>query len=494
MRKYALMAGLSCLLFLTGIGVSTVHAQSAQTGILLNILFHGLGKGGDNVNAGSGGNTGPLHTGRNVTVVITNAANQVVANRQGTVMLQAGGNFTGIIALGQVASGVYTVKVQSPQFLSKIIPGIVTITSGQTVSTAQIALTAGDSNNDNKLSILDYNMLLDCFSDLSPAKNCADQTKKLAADLTDDGFVNQFDYNLFLRELSVQSGDGGGPVVTNAPQPTPSTGSGSPTSIPVATQTPGTGGWWKPTADKPIQMHWQLTGAFNPATDFVPGATVYDFDGETATKADVDAVHAKGFIAICYIDVGVYEDYRSDAGKFPKSVIGSADAGWQGSWWLDIRQASIIQPIMEARIKDWCKAKGFDAVEPDEQNGFDNDSGFPLTNNDQLVYNRWIANTVHSYGMSVGLKSDQAQAKDLVSLYDWNLTEECYQYNECDQLAPFKAANKATWIVEYAANPNCTHANTNHYNAQKRDLDLVGPKSGSYKFTPCAPVGATTWP
>lgn len=312
------------------------------------------------------------------------------------------------------------------------------------------------------------------------------------------------------------------PLATVSASPTPlATASASPTpaSTPAATPTPTItpNSWWKPTDAQPLQLHWQLSTDFNPATDFVAGATVYDFDGEHATSADVAAVHAKGLIAICYIDVGVFETYRQDAGKFPgatrftdpntgkpfvytgdpqyanQDVIGNADPGWDGSYWLDIRQLAILEPIMQARFA-MCKAKGFDAVEPDEQNGYANSSGFSLSYQDQIAYNTWIANAVHALGLSVGLKSDQAQAKDLVNLYDWNLTEECYQYNECDLLAPFHQAHKATWIVEYAKNPNCTDANPQHYNAMRRDLDLVGPNESAYFFQPCLPPGSSSWP
>ncbi len=62
-------------------------------------------------------------------------------------------------------------------------------------------------NNDNKIDALDYNMLTDCYSDSAPASNCTDTLKKLAADITDDGNVNLFDYNLFLRELTNRRGE-----------------------------------------------------------------------------------------------------------------------------------------------------------------------------------------------------------------------------------------------------------------------------------------------
>ena len=80
------------------------------------------------------------------------------------------------------------------------------MTTNQATTIPENFLITGDVNNDNLLSILDYNQILDCFSELTPARNCAETTKKQMTDVTDDGSVNQFDYNLFLRELSVQSG------------------------------------------------------------------------------------------------------------------------------------------------------------------------------------------------------------------------------------------------------------------------------------------------
>jgi hypothetical protein len=280
----------------------------------------------------------------------------------------------------------------------------------------------------------------------------------------------------------------GQPTTTQPTTVVPTTAGGT------AAPTVSTTGWWKPTSDKPIQLHWQLTGQFNPATDFVPGATVYDIDGEGATKADVDAIHAKGFKAICYFDAGVYEDYRSDAASFPKSVIGAADTGWAGSFWLDIRQQSILKPIMEARIKNWCSAKGFDAVEPDETEVWNNNPGFPITQADNISYGKMIADLVHSYNMAVGLKGNNAEAASYSSFTDWSLSEQCYEYSECDNLYnSFAAKNKAVWIVEYNTTPNCADANSKHMNAQKRDLNLVGPVASGYLFQPCKPVGSTAW-
>jgi M6 family metalloprotease-like protein len=185
--------------------VSTIPQGS--TFVSLSLFLHGIGNGGDNVNPQGGGNTAPLRLLRTVTIETSDSANQLLAVKTGNVSYNsAAGNFQGTVDLGALSSGVYTLKITVPQYLKKTVPGIVSLTGGQTNSIAVLYLVTGDSNNDNYLSILDYNMLLDCYSDLTPARSCTDANKKLMTDLTDDGSVNQFDYNLFLRELSVQSG------------------------------------------------------------------------------------------------------------------------------------------------------------------------------------------------------------------------------------------------------------------------------------------------
>src|SRR5277367_3277599 len=106
-------------------------------------------------------------------------------------------------------------------------------------------------------------------------------------------------------------------------------------------------------------FYWQLQGKLNMS---VPAA-VYDVDGFETTAAQVAALHAQGKHVVCYIDVGTAEDFRPDYGKFPKSVLGRSN-GWPGEKWLDIRQLSVLEPIMTARFQ-MCHEKGFDAVEPD---------------------------------------------------------------------------------------------------------------------------------
>ena len=152
-------------------------------------------------------NKTPLHPQKNITVYVYNPANQLIASSSSTVNYDmTNGNFTGIADLGNnLPSGQYTIKVQSPIYLRRLITGIQTITALQSNNLPSAELVTGNINGDNALNILDYNLLIGCYSDLAAAVAC-DNTIKVFADINDDGHVNQVDYNLFLREIAVQSG------------------------------------------------------------------------------------------------------------------------------------------------------------------------------------------------------------------------------------------------------------------------------------------------
>jgi hypothetical protein len=252
---------------------------------------------------------------------------------------------------------------------------------------------------------------------------------------------------------------------------------------------PSGAGLWHP--DLNTSWQWMIEHALNtsnakdmglvkPDGSALPASiappTVYDIDGEYNSAATVAQLHAMGKRVICYVDVGVYENYRPDASQFPASVIGAVDAGWNGSYWLDIRRTDILLPIMRNRLQT-CKDKGFDAIEPDEIDGYSNNSGFPLTYDDQLAYNRAIADIAHSIGISIGLKGDIDQVKDLWQSFEWTLNEQCYQYNECDPLSTYFLANgKAVFQVEYSSDPAsfCPKANAANFNSMLMPLNLNG--------------------
>lgn len=187
----------------------TPTVTPVPSNLKLTVFLHGIGESGDSTNPilTTLSNKSPKRTSRSVTVQIYDASNNLVATDTGNIVYQSGtGNFTGTIVFDQpINAGSYLVKVTTPMYLRKSIPGIITLGSG-TYQLQAITMVVGDVNSDNKLDILDYNMIRNCYSDFLPPISC-DANSKLMTDITDDGNVNQYDYNLFLREINVQNGD-----------------------------------------------------------------------------------------------------------------------------------------------------------------------------------------------------------------------------------------------------------------------------------------------
>jgi hypothetical protein len=200
---------------------------------------------------------------------------------------------------------------------------------------------------------------------------------------------------------------------------------------------------WKPAIG--ITWQWQLSGE---DIDTAVDAKVYDVDLFDTGAEVVASLEMQKRRAVCYLSAGSWEDWRPDAAAFPKEIIGKDYTGWPGEKWLDIRRIDLLGPILQARL-DLCKAKGFDGVEPDNVDGYQNATGFPLTAADQLRFNRWLAQEAHARGLAIGLKNDADQTPDLVADFDFALTEDCFDQGWCDLTQPFLQSGKPVLDAEY---------------------------------------------
>jgi hypothetical protein len=232
------------------------------------------------------------------------------------------------------------------------------------------------------------------------------------------------------------------------------------------------GGFWRPA----LNTSWQVQYSGTPIDQSV-GAAMYDIDMFDSDAGLVAALHAQGRKVICYLSAGSWEDWRPDQGAFPPAVLGKDYTGWPGEKWLDIRRIDLLAPIMQARL-DQCQAKGFDGVDPDNLNGYTNDTGFPLTYDDQVAYNTWLADQAHARGLAIGLKNDTEQIDDLLPVFDWVLTESCFDQGWCDDTIPFITAGKPVFDIEYTdsgitTGQFCAQANAMNINAilKHRELD-----------------------
>ena len=246
------------------------------------------------------------------------------------------------------------------------------------------------------------------------------------------------------------------PAEATAALPTPGAHAGAPAR------------WVPPT--RPT-WQWQLDGRLDTSVR----AGVYDIDLFDHDAATVAALHRAGRRVMCYTSLGSLERFRPDVAGLPRAVAGRALDGWPGERWLDVRRLDVLGPWIERRL-DSCRAKGFDAVEADNVDAYANASGFPLTAADQLRFNRFLAAAAHARGLSIGLKNDLDQVRALEPDFDWALSEQCFQYDECAALRPFTAAGKPVFVAEYELDPSafCARAAANGFMAMRKRLEL-GP-------------------
>lgn len=202
--------------------VSQTPTSNPNTTVFsLTLCPHGVGNCGDNV-ASTGGNINPLHTTRTIALSMMDTSNHLIGGSPfaGQVNYTAATeNFQGTVSIPPVPNGQYLVSVKMEGYLTKQLPGIVTVTRGQPVTLAPVPLVTGDINNDNQVDLLDYNMLVGCYGVKITTQSCLAAPTALfsGADILDDGPgsadsnktdppVDGGDYNEFLRELSVQVG------------------------------------------------------------------------------------------------------------------------------------------------------------------------------------------------------------------------------------------------------------------------------------------------
>jgi hypothetical protein len=245
-------------------------------------------------------------------------------------------------------------------------------------------------------------------------------------------------------------------------------------------------GCWQPG----LQTSWNWVLSTVPTAPY-RNVQMYDVDGFNNTAANVSALHAAGIKAVCYLSAGTYENWRPDASQFPSSVLGASN-GWPGEQWLDVREIqnanSVLRQIMDARL-DMCQQKGFDMVELDNVDGYTNNTGFPLTADDQLYFNATLANDAHTRGMSVLQKNDNAQIPQLLPYFDGALNEQCNQYKECTTAQngdygydQYVAAGKPVFQAEYKLSTSsfCGKDNAENFNGVRFDINL-----DDKTFQPC---------
>ena len=250
----------------------------------------------------------------------------------------------------------------------------------------------------------------------------------------------------------------------------------------TATTTPATvsnAAQWKPVASDTWQ--WQLRGTINTSY----AVAIYDIDLFDVDASAIAALKRAGHKVVCYFSAGSSEDWRPDYATFRAADMGNALSGWTGEKWLDVRSSN-VRAVMSNRL-DLAVSKGCDGVEPDNVDGYVNSTGFPLTAQDQIDFNTFIAQQAHARNLAVALKNDVDQIAALEHSFDFAVNEQCHEKSECGDYFIFTSDNKPVLNAEYASQYHDPAAQAAlcqaSRNANLRTLVLAAGLDDSYRFS-----------
>ncbi|WP_406143242.1 endo alpha-1,4 polygalactosaminidase [Streptomyces sp. NBC_01012] len=181
-----------------------------------------------------------------------------------------------------------------------------------------------------------------------------------------------------------------------------------------------------------MEFDYQIGGGYTPP------------EGARAVSRDREDEPAPGLYNVCYVNafqtqpgaLSWWQDthpgllLRDDDGE---PII---DEGWDEVL-LDTSTAARRTELAEI-VGDWidgCAESGFQAVEPDNLDSFERSKG-RLTKEHNAAFAETLAARAHSDGLAIGQKN----TTDLLGRhaeigFDFAVTEECAQFDECDAYA-----------------------------------------------------------
>ena len=199
-----------------------------------------------------------------------------------------------------------------------------------------------------------------------------------------------------------------------------------------------------PTFDWQIQLSGELDTSFD-----VPW---YEADLFALDAAAVTAIKPPGRTLTCYVSVGTAEPWRADFDQLPVVAIGNELSDYPQERWLDVRNET-VRAVMGRRL-DSAAELGCTGIELANLAAHRADSGFALSQADELDYAQWLISAAHDRALSAGISASDDLAPLLVSDADWGLTEECLAYDSCAVWQAFVDRGKPVLMIEYGSASN----------------------------------------
>jgi hypothetical protein len=223
--------------------------------------------------------------------------------------------------------------------------------------------------------------------------------------------------------------------------------------------------WWCPSPG----LTWQTQRA--GPLDYAEVADIYALPLFMTDAATVDTLHGDDRAVICWFSAGIStwaDPDRELVGPALGTIIGEGPEHW-----LDT-EAAVVREAMLARL-DAAVALGCDAVEPGDLDGWQIDSGWPLTRDTTIGYLEWLVENAHARGLAIALQDGPEIAADVEDEVDFAMDYGCLAAGTCDQLAGFTARGKTILHAELIAPELVTMVETYAIDvcAQSESLALV---------------------
>ncbi|KAI8933554.1 hypothetical protein NX059_009288 [Plenodomus lindquistii] len=233
---------------------------------------------------------------------------------------------------------------------------------------------------------------------------------------------------------------------------------------------------------------WQIILSHPPVvsasdTKTTPDVDIFDIDLFDTPAETIQRLHALGKKVICYFSGGSYEDWRPDADQFKPEDMGKDLDGWPGEKWLQLNSEN-VRKIMTQRMQ-MAKTKECDGIDPDNVDGYSNDNGMSLTEEDSISFVQFLSSVAAPLNLTLGLKNAGSIIPTVLPLVHFSVNEQCAQYSECDTFQPFIADGKPVFHIEYPDGAGEGDAATRGMGQNIRDqyCSREGDSEGSQGFS-----------
>jgi hypothetical protein len=214
------------------------------------------------------------------------------------------------------------------------------------------------------------------------------------------------------------------------------------------------GVWYEPKS----RSSWHIDSSYSPTSKNVELYVVELF--LTNPESRVEKVGSDETKVICKMSAGAYDvdierNFQIEDHPYPEIAVGKIRDD-NRTYWVDINSDE-VQIIMRERIKIASNI-GCDGVLFTEVSSWKEDTGFEITEDEQIIYNRFLSGKAHENNLFAGFSDIEDQIYSHTLFADLIFSNNCYQDENCIKYEDFSEIG-AVLNLEYV--PNGTNIDIN---------------------------------